>query len=131
MNKRQKRRKRQQRNQTAMRSRTVFFEENQKETTMHKSIFEFLSSLGNKCLVLVLTAIAVIAVLGISQAYSNPTDWHDNELSEQISQKAREEARKLWRKEHGDWQPNLTETEQKRLLKLTALLQAERDKEQR
>ncbi|WP_237184448.1 hypothetical protein [Rodentibacter caecimuris] len=126
MNKRQKKRKRSQRNQIAMRSRTVFINEPPKqEATMHKSIFEFLAFLGKGALVLLATAIVVIAIFSVSQAWGNPTDWHNNELSEQISQQARAEARKLWREENGDWQPNLTPQAEWELLHYTAIKQAE------
>ncbi|MCX2962453.1 hypothetical protein OL242_001133 [Rodentibacter heylii] len=97
---------------------------------MHKSTFEFLAFIGKGALVLLVTAIVVIAIFSVSQAWGNPTDWHNHELSEQISLETRAEMQKLWREENGDWQPNLTKAEQKRLLKLTGLLQAERDKEQ-
>ncbi|QIA78124.1 hypothetical protein FEE42_04620 [Rodentibacter caecimuris] len=92
---------------------------------MHKSIFEFLAFLGKGALVLLATAIVVIAIFSVSQAWGNPTDWHNNELSEQISQQARAEARKLWREENGDWQPNLTPQAEWELLHYTAIKQAE------
>ncbi|WP_244149499.1 hypothetical protein [Rodentibacter genomosp. 2] len=127
--KRQNQRKCSQQNQTAMRSRTVFLNEPpKKETTMHKSIFEFLAFLGKGALVLLATAIVLIAILSVSQAWGNPTDWHNNEVSEQISQQAQAEARKLWREENGDWQPNLTPQAEQELLHYTAQKQAEIDR---
>ncbi|OOF43465.1 hypothetical protein BKK51_11535 [Rodentibacter trehalosifermentans] len=129
MNKRQKRRKRQQRNQTALRAKTVLINEPpKKETTMHKSTLEFLAFLGKAFLILLGTVTVLIAVFGIAQAWSNPTDWHNHEISEQISQQARAEARKLWREENGDWQPNLTPQAEQELLHYTAQKQAEIDR---
>ncbi|OOF69230.1 hypothetical protein BKG95_02520 [Rodentibacter pneumotropicus] len=92
---------------------------------MHKSILEFLAFLGECLLILLTTAAVLIAVFSVSQAWGNPTDWHNNELSEQISQQARAEARKLWREENGDWQPNLTPQAEQELLHYTAQKQKE------
>ncbi|OOF85091.1 hypothetical protein [Rodentibacter ratti] len=68
--------------------------------------------------------IAAIHLLKSAKAAS-PTDWHNNEVSEQISQQARAEARKLWREENGDWQPNLTPQAEQELLHYTAQKQKE------
>ncbi|THA16178.1 hypothetical protein [Rodentibacter pneumotropicus] len=127
--KRQNQRRCSQRNQTAMRSRTVFLNEPpKKDTIMHKSIFEFLAFLGKGALVLLATAAAVIAIFSVSQAWGNPTDWHNHDLSEQISRETRAEMRKLWREENGDWQPNLTPQAERELLHYTAQKQAEIDR---
>lgn len=41
---------------------------------------------------------------GIAYCFADePTDWHDNTLSEQQAK-----AKAQWREENGDWQPNLT-----------------------
>ncbi|WP_123809012.1 hypothetical protein [Rodentibacter pneumotropicus] len=126
MNKRQKRTGKKKPEQPAMRSRTIFLNEPpKKDTTMHKSILEFLAFLGECLLILLTTAAVLIAVFSVSQAWGNPTDWHNNELSEQISQQARAEARKLWREENGDWQPNLTPQAEQELLHYTAQKQKE------
>ncbi|THA11296.1 hypothetical protein [Rodentibacter pneumotropicus] len=95
---------------------------------MHKSIFEFLAFLGKGALVLLTTAIVVIAIFSVSQAWGNPTDWHNNEVSEQISLETRAEMRKLWREENGDWQPNLTSQVEQELRHYTAQKQAEIDR---
>ncbi|VEH67315.1 Uncharacterised protein [Rodentibacter pneumotropicus] len=95
---------------------------------MHKSILEFLAFLGECLLILLTTAAVLIVVFSVSQAWGNPTDWHNHELSEQISQQARAEARKLWHEENGDWQPNLTPQAEQALLHYTAQKQKEIDR---
>ena len=52
-------------------------------------------------------AIIVSAVISIG-AKANQTDWHDNELSQQIQQEARAKAKAQWREENGIYQANLT-----------------------
>ncbi|WP_286063959.1 hypothetical protein [Rodentibacter caecimuris] len=129
MNKRQKRRKRQQRNQTAMRSRTVFLNEPpKKDTIMHKSIFEFLAFLGKGALVLLATAIVVIAIFSVSQAWGNPTDWHNNEVSEQISLETRCELKGGVYENGLCLPPNLTPQAEQELRIYTAQKQAEIDR---
>ncbi|OOF61743.1 hypothetical protein [Rodentibacter pneumotropicus] len=129
MNKRQKRTGKKKPEQPAMRSRTIFLNEPpKKDTTMHKSILEFLAFLGECLLILLTTAAVLIVVFSVSQAWGNPTDWHNHELSEQISQQARAEARKLWHEENGDWQPNLTPQAEQALLHYTAQKQKEIDR---
>lgn len=106
------------------RAKNAFFQQ-------EKSTFtEFFKGTAGWLAVGALLAFAVMILIAIRPVYANPTDWHNHDLSEQISRETRAEMRKLWREENGDWQPNLTKAEQKRLLKLTGLLQAERDKEQ-
>lgn len=66
--------------------------------------------LNRICYFLAALIIALI-VGGISlhaNANANPTDWHDNELSEQIQQEARAKAKAQWREENGIYQANLT-----------------------
>lgn len=124
--KRQNQRKCSQRNQTAMRSRTVFLNEPpKKDTTMHKSTFEFLAFLG-KAFLISLAALLIILFVAwqFRPVFAAPTDWHNNEVSEQIQT----EARKRWREENGDWQPNLTPQAEQELLHYTAQKQAEIDR---
>ncbi len=70
-------------------------------------------------------AVAIFALYQCRPAYANPTDWHDDAVSRQIQA----EARKLWREEHGDWQPNLTPAVEQQALAYTAMKQAELDRE--
>ena len=74
-------------------------------------------------LCLILAALAILYCF--RPAYANPTDWHDDAVSRQIQA----EARKLWREEHGDWQPNLTPAVEQQALAYTAMKQAELDRE--
>lgn len=57
------------------------------------------------------------------QANTNPTDYHNHELSEQISQEWRKQAQAQWREEESQWQRNPTADELIYLRKHTALLQ--------
>ena len=68
-------------------------------------------------------AVAIFALYQCRPAYANPTDWHDDAVSRQIQA----EARKLWREEHGDWQPNLTPVAEAELVRYTAQKQTEID----
>ena len=52
-------------------------------------------------------ALIVSAVISLG-AKANQTDWHDNELSQQIQQEARAKAKAQWREENGIYQANLT-----------------------
>lgn len=70
-------------------------------------------------------AVAIFALYQCRPAYANPTDWHDDAVSRQIQA----EERKLWREEHGDWQPNLTPAVEQQALAYTAMKQAELDRE--
>lgn len=60
-------------------------------------------------------------------ALATNTDWHDNDLSEKIQADAREQARKLWREENGDWQPNLTAEGEKQARAYVIIKQMERN----
>lgn len=59
-----------------------------------------------KIAVCILGATMVSAVISID-AKANQTDWHDNELSEQIQQEERAKAKAQWREENGIYQANL------------------------
>ncbi|MCX2960340.1 hypothetical protein [Rodentibacter caecimuris] len=129
MNKRQKKRKRSQRNQIAMRSRTVFINEPPKQDTiMHKSTFEFLAFIGKGALVLLVTAIVVIAIFSVSQAWGNPTDWHNHEVSEQISLETRCELKGGVYENGLCLPPNLNPQAEQELRIYTAQKQAEIDR---
>lgn len=129
MNKRQKKRKQQQRNQTALRAKTVLINEPpKKETTMHKSTLEFLAFLGKAFLIALGTITFLIAIFGIAEAWSNPTDWHDNEVSEQISLETRCELKGGVYENGLCLQPNLTPQAEQELLHYTAQKQAEIDR---
>lgn len=141
MNKRQKRRKRQQRNQTDMRAKSVFFSELQAHNEAKHPDFN-LEEKENEGMknhqltntlkgALYVAVIALIILAGLWQcrpAFAHPTDWNNNEISEQISQQARAEARKLWRDENDNWQANLTPQAEQELLQYTAQKQAEIDR---
>lgn len=46
---------------------------------------------------------------GIAYCFADePTDWHDNTLSQQIQQEERAKAKAQWREENGIYQANLT-----------------------
>ena len=60
-----------------------------------------------KIAVCILVATMVSAVISIDTK-ANQTDWHDNELSEQIQQEERAKAKAQWREENGIYQANLT-----------------------
>lgn len=64
-------------------------------------------------------AVAIFALYQCRPAYANPTDWHDDAVSRQIQTNARAEARKIWREERGDWQPNLTPAAEAELVRYT------------
>ncbi|OOF68515.1 hypothetical protein BKG95_03700 [Rodentibacter pneumotropicus] len=129
MNKRQKRTGKKKPEQPAIRSRTIFLNEPpKKDTTMHKSIFEFLAFLGKGALVLLATAIVVIAIFSVSQAWGNPTDWHNHDLSEQISRETRCELKGGVYENGICLPPNLTPQAERELLHYTAQKQVEIDR---
>ena len=68
--------------------------------------------------------LAVMILIAFHPAYATNTDWHDDAVSRQIQA----EARKLWREEHGDWQPNLTPAAEAELVRYTAQKQTEIDR---
>ena len=74
----------------------------QKFTDVFTEIIPFL------CKTAIAFAIA-FSIGGIAHCVvDQPTDWHDNELSEQIQQEARAKAKAQWREENGIYQANLT-----------------------
>ncbi|OOF84170.1 hypothetical protein BKG93_08340 [Rodentibacter ratti] len=140
MNKRQKRKKKKEK-QTAMRAKSVFFSELQAHNEEIKPDFnleekenegmknhQLTNTLKGAFYVAVIALIALIALWQCRPAFANATDWYNNSVSEQISQRARAEARKLWREENGDWQANLTPQAEQELLHYTAQKQAAIDR---
>lgn len=90
------------------------------------SFTEFLKGTGKYLFAIALIFLIVLAGLWQCRpAFASSTDWHDNEISEQIQAQARAEARKLWREKNGDWQPNLTPAAEKELQAYTAQKQTE------
>ncbi|HHF3372884.1 hypothetical protein CH571_009370 [Haemophilus influenzae] len=87
------------------RSKSAFFQEKQSFTHFMNGSEKWLNRI---CYFLAALIIALI-VGGISlHANAHPTDWHDNELSEQIQQEERARAKAQWREENGIYQANLT-----------------------
>lgn len=73
------------------------------------------------CLMAAAFALAFL-IGGIAQCFADePTDWYDNEVSEQVMA----EAKKQYRLEHGDWQPNLTPAAETELRHFTQQKQLE------
>ena len=60
-----------------------------------------------KIMTCIFGAIIVSVVISLG-AKANQTDWHDNELSQQIQQEAQAKAKAQWREENGIYQANLT-----------------------
>ncbi|CBY81102.1 hypothetical protein AO053_04935 [Haemophilus influenzae biotype aegyptius] len=86
-------------------SKTPLRQEKQSFTHFMKGSEKWLTRISYFLAALVISLI----VGGISlDADANPTDWHDNELSLQIQQEAREKAKAQWREENGIYQANLT-----------------------
>ena len=100
------------------RSKNAFLQEKQNSFT------EFLKGTGGWLLVGAVLTVVVMILIACRPSYA-ATDWHDNDVSEQIQQSAREQARKLWREENGDWQPNLTAQAEKQARTYTELKQSE------
>lgn len=73
---------------------------------------------------LMLLAVMILIAFRPAYSYATNTDWHDDAVSRQIQA----EARKLWREEHGDWQPNLTPADEAELVRYTAQKQTEIDR---
>ena len=74
----------------------------------------------------ILAALAALAILYCFRpAYATNTDWRDDAVSRQIQADARAEARKIWRDEHGDWQPNLTPAAEAELVRYTVQKQTD------
>lgn len=77
---------------------------------------------------LLLLAVMILIAFRSAYSYATNTDWHDDAVSRQIQADARAEARKIWREEHGDWQPNLTPAAEAELVRYTAQKQTEIDR---
>lgn len=100
------------------RSKDMFFRQEKHSFT------EFLRVTAGWLAVGALLFLAVMILIAFRPAYAINTDWHDDTVSRQIQA----EARKLWREEHGDWQPNLTPVAEAELVRYTAQKQAEIDR---
>lgn len=140
MNKRQKRRKRQQRNQTAMRSKSVFFSELQAHNEAKHPDFnleekenegmknhQLTQTLKGAFYVAVIALIALIALWQCRPAFANATDWYNNSISEQISLETRCELKSGVYENGLCLPPNLTPSEERELQLYTAQKQAEID----
>ena len=105
------------------RSKNIFFRQEKHSFT------EFLRVTAGWLAVGVLLFLAVMILIAFRPAYAHATntDWHDDAVSRQIQADARAEARKIWREERGDWQPNLTPAAEAELVRYTAQKQAEID----
>lgn len=81
---------------------------------------------------ILLIFVALLALAFFRPAFAS-TDYHNHYLSQQISleelSRIEREADEAWIVEHGDAPPNLTAESEKYLEKMTALLQAEKNKE--
>ncbi|HHF0465654.1 TPA: hypothetical protein ACPHRS_001334 [Haemophilus influenzae] len=87
------------------RSKSAFFQEKNSFTAFMKGSEKLLTRISYFLAALIIALI----IGGISlHANANPTDWHDNELSQQIQQEARAKAKAQWREENGIYQANLT-----------------------
>jgi hypothetical protein len=79
-----------------------------KETKMQKFTDVFAETIPFLCKTAIAFALAFL-IGGIAYCFADePTDWHDNTLSEQIQQEARAKAKAQWREENGIYQANLT-----------------------
>ena len=103
------------------RAKNSFFQEKQTFTGFMKDVAHYLG-------IAALFLAVVLGIIAMRPSYANPTDWHDNELSEQIQADARAEARKIWREENGIYQANLTPAAEKELRLYVIKKQAEIDR---
>ena len=104
------------------RSKSAFFQEKQSFTHFMKGSEKWLTRISYFLAALVIALI----VGGISlDANANPTDWHDNELSQQIQQEARCELKGGIYENGVCLPPNLTLATEKELQDYTAQKQAE------
>lgn len=112
---------------TYKRSNGAFFQKQKKNGFTHfmSGSEKWLRRIGY-----LLAAVLIAIVVGGINLHANAEemDWHDNAASSQIQQQARAEARKLWREENGDFQPNLTPAAEKELRLYVATKQAEIDR---
>lgn len=104
------------------RSKSAFFQEKQSFTHFMNGSEKWLNRISYFLAALVIALI----VGGISlDANANPTDWHDNELSQQIQQEARCELKGGIYENGVCLPPNLTLATEKELQDYTAQKQAE------
>lgn len=104
------------------RSKSAFFQEKNSFTAFMKGSEKLLTRISYFLAALVIALI----VGGISlDANANPTDWHDNELSQQIQQEARCELKGGIYENGVCLPPNLTLATEKELQDYTAQKQAE------
>ena len=89
------------------------------------SFTEFLKVTAGWLAVGVLLFLAVMILIAFHPVYATNTDWHDDAVSRQIQAEARAEARKIWREERGDWQPNLTPAAEAELVRYTVQKQTD------
>ncbi|WP_077477673.1 hypothetical protein [Rodentibacter trehalosifermentans] len=96
---------------------------------MHKSTLEFLAFLGKTFLIaLTLVLIAIFGLWQCRPAYAHPTDWHNNEVSEKISNETRCELKGGVYENGLCLPPNLTPQAEQELLHYTAQKQVEIDR---
>lgn len=140
MNKRQKHKKKKEK-QTAMRAKSVFFSELQAHNEEIKPDFnleekenegmknhQLTQTLKGAIYVAIIALIALIALWQCRPAFANATDWHNNEVSEQISLETRCELKGGVYENGFCLQPNLTPTAERELQLYTAQKQAEIDR---
>lgn len=104
------------------RSKSAFFQEKNSFTAFMKGSEKLLTRISYFLAALIIALI----IGGISlHANANPTDWHDNELSEQIQQETRCELKGGIYENGVCLPPNLTLAAEKELQAYTAQKQAE------
>lgn len=104
------------------RSKSAFFQEKNSFTAFMKGSEKLLTRISYFLAALIIALI----IGGISlHANANPTDWHDNELSQQIQQETRCELKGGVFENGVCLPPNLTLTAEKELQDYTAQKQAE------
>ncbi|OOF81822.1 hypothetical protein [Rodentibacter caecimuris] len=101
------------------RSKNAFFQQ-------EKSTFtEFFKGTAGWLAVGALLALAVMILIAFRPTYANPTDWHNHEVSEQISRETRCELKGGVYENGICLPPNLTPQAERELLHYTAIKQAE------
>lgn len=78
-----------------------------------------------ECTALLALALLIVFLFAPNAKAEYATDYHNHELSEQISQEWREQAKREWIAEYGEFQPNLTEQSENYLKQQTYLKQEE------
>ena len=92
---------------------------------MQKFTDVFAEAIPFLCKTVIAFALAFL-IGGIANCFADePTDWHDNELSEQIQQAERAKAKAQWREENGIYQANLTPQVNADMYRYVAQRQAE------